>query len=123
MAKVIQTTKIDTIDTEVGMWQQVGLQRISLPQESYVMSTYRRIGFGVYTNRDNRYIFLRSSVLRLEEMSRFFENGSRQLAEELIREILIHGQGEEVKELRYEFYLSGLRKEVSVHLGKYNKTP
>lgn len=68
-----------------GVWQRVGLKRIGIPRNSFEMSTLRRMQYGVYTDRHDRYRFLRIEVLPFEELIRYFDNGSRQVAEEFIK--------------------------------------
>lgn len=110
LAHVIQVNSIENME---GIWQTVGLQRLTRPQIGFEMSTFRRIGVGAYTNRDNRYTFLRTSVLELKEMSRFFNNGARQLAEELLKEFFTNGREDHVRALKDELPLSGLAIKVA----------
>lgn len=83
--------EVSTRYDEFGAWQQVRLKSVCSPLTSYEMSTGRRLSPGVYSSRDGRFAYLRTSILGLEEMSRFFNNGARQLAEELIRELTKSG--------------------------------
>ncbi len=87
---IANVIKVESIKGEDEIWQRIGLKRVTPPLTSFEMSTARRIGSGVYWNRDGRYTFLRTSILELEEMSKFFNNGARQLAKELIRDLLGH---------------------------------
>lgn len=74
-------------EDEFGTWQKVTLKRVCSPLTSFEMSTGRRLYPGVYSSRSGRYAFLRTSVLGLEEMSKFFNNGAGQLAKELLEEL------------------------------------
>lgn len=68
-----------------GVWQRVGLRKLGKPRISFEMSTSRRMDYGVYTDRHDRYRFLRLAVLPFEELLKYFDNGNRQLAEEFIK--------------------------------------
>ncbi len=80
-------TVVRDMENEDGVWQKVGLKRVVSPQSSLEMRTYRRLACGVYTNRDNRFTFLRFSVLQFEDMSKFFDMDARQLIKTLTEDI------------------------------------
>lgn len=65
--------------------ERVLLRRLGTPRNSFELSTSRRMEYGVYTDRCDRYRFLRLAVLSFEELIKYFDNGSRQLAEEFIK--------------------------------------
>lgn len=81
-AAVVNT---DWVETTEGIWQRVQLKRLGRSRTSFEMSTSRRINYGVYTNRNGRYTFLRLTLLPFEELLRYFDNGAREAAEEFIK--------------------------------------
>jgi hypothetical protein len=78
-------TDMRYVENADGIWQKVGLRRISLPRSRFELITSRRISYGAYTNRDGRYCFLRVAVLPFEELLAYFDNGTKQAAEEFIK--------------------------------------
>lgn len=68
-----------------GVWQRVGLRKLGRPRNSFELITSRRMEYGVYTDRRDRYRFLRLAVLPFEELIKYFDNGNRQVAEDFIK--------------------------------------
>lgn len=75
---------------ESGDFQRVSLVAIDPPKLGYEMSTGRLISPGVYTSRDEKFIFLRLLALNLEDLSRHFPQISpRRLIRMLINDVKV----------------------------------
>lgn len=85
LTRTIPATVVDVKSVENEDWQLVGLRKFGLPHDSFVLNSARRKDFGIYTDRNGRYNFLRLDVLPFEELVKYFNNGSRQLAEAFVR--------------------------------------
>lgn len=65
--------------------RQIMLRMINRPFDEFVLSTTRRLGIGVYTNRDNRFLFLQLRFLNFEDISQFFD-GFKGIPQRVVRE-------------------------------------